>query len=245
MNSNSGSNPVASSPPPSDPSSILTRNEVRQVDRWAIDVLGLPGIALMENAGAGAARWLMSRMTAGRERVLILCGPGNNGGDGFVVARHLAICGVKVELQIAVDPARYTSDARTNLLVAQNLGLMLRTDTASERAVRWSDDSEPDWIVDALLGTGAQGELREPIRSWVEAANQSSARRFALDLPTGLDADLGPLQQPIFRAEATATFASLKPGLTVASSHEFVGEVKVIGIGVPIRREDLSEQAKP
>lgn len=215
---------------------ILTRNEVRQVDRWAIEQLELPGIALMENAGSGATRWLLQRLGSLSERVLILCGPGNNGGDGFVIARHLANAGVPVELSIAIDPARYSGDARTNYVVAQKLGLPIQHDTSPEPEVRWSDGSQPDWIVDALLGTGATGTLREPMRSWVLAANQSKARRFAVDLPTGLDADRGPLDDPIFQAEATATFASLKPGLILPQSRPYVGEIKVIGIGVPVER---------
>ncbi|MCA9105106.1 MAG: NAD(P)H-hydrate epimerase [Planctomycetales bacterium] len=214
---------------------ILTRNEVRQIDRWAIESLGLPGIALMENAGAGTAR-ILSRETEnqGGGPVIILCGPGNNGGDGFVIARHLWNVQIPVVVHTAIPSDRYHGDALINLQVAQRLGIDVRMSAKAEpeAVVRGEHGAKPSWIVDALLGTGATGQLREPIRSWVEAANAIDCRRLAVDLPTGLDADEGVLELPIFQADVTATFVGLKPGLLQQAAQRWVGRIEVVGIGV-------------
>ncbi len=213
---------------------ILSRNRTRQVDRWAIERLGLPGVVLMENAGAGVARRLGELGCSGP--VVILCGPGNNGGDGFVLARHLANREVPVVCRLPFAPDRYSGDAATHRRVAERLGLPIETPASADEAVTWNGTHAPEWIVDALLGTGAVGELREPIRSWVAAANRSPARRLAVDLPTGLDADTGERCEPTFRAEETVTFVAVKPGLVKPENDSVVGRITVVDIGVDPRR---------
>ena len=219
---------------------ILSRNRTRQADRWAIERLGLPGVVLMENAGGGVARRLGELGCSGP--VVILCGPGNNGGDGFVLARHLANRGVPVSCRLPFAPDRYAGDAAIHLRVAERLGLPIERPASPDEAVTWNGPHAPEWIVDALLGTGAVGDLREPIRSWVDAANRSPARRLAVDLPTGLDADTDQRCEPTFRAEETVTFVALKPGLVLPDNGSVVGRITVVDIGVdPRRMPDESE----
>jgi NAD(P)H-hydrate epimerase len=212
----------------------LTRAEVREVDRLAIEEYGLPGILLMENAGAGAARLLESLQIEGP--VAIACGPGNNGGDGFVIARHLDAAGHAVRLVLACEPDRYRGDAAVNLRVAERSGLTIEilADaglTAWERAL-----SAAAWVVDALLGTGAVGPPRGSVAAAiaaVTAARGAGARVLAVDLPSGLDCDTGTAPGACVRADVTATFVAAKAGFDRPGAAALTGAVHVLGIGVP------------
>ena len=213
----------------------LTRAEVREVDRRAIDDFGLPGIALMENAGRGAAALVHER--APQARVSIVCGKGNNAGDGFVIARHLANLGHDVRLLLACDPADLRGDAAINWHVVDRMGLpALRLDAAPqadwERAVAGAD-----WIVDALLGTGAAGPPRGAIATAIAAVNAVAARDgahvLAVDLPSGLDCDSGLAAEPCVRADLTATFVAPKVGFDSPAARMVLGEVQVVDIGAP------------
>ena len=129
---------------------VLSREQVREVDRVAIEEFGLLGIVLMENAGRNSAELLRSIGISGR--VVVCCGKGNNGGDGFVIARHLEIAGIDVRVLLAADPSSMTGDAATNLQVLQKARIPLVLPTAN-----WQEEfAGADWIVDALLGTGTQ-----------------------------------------------------------------------------------------
>jgi NAD(P)H-hydrate epimerase len=216
----------------SDPDLVLTRAQIRAVDRIAIEEYGIPGVVLMENAGAGATRLLLEERP---RSVGVLCGPGNNGGDGYVVARHLANAGVAVIVYEYVEPERSRGDAGIMRTIVRRMlergvtGLACR-ECWSEGPDRFEDH---DWIVDGLLGTGFEGEVREPLASALRAANESPARGFALDLPSGLDADTGEASGVVFQAERTATFAATKRGLRTLSARDRVGRVDVVSIGVP------------
>lgn len=213
--------------------SSLSRDQVREVDRRAIEEYGLPGVVLMENAGRGAAELLLSRQVRGP--VVICCGRGNNGGDGFVIARHLELAGCDVRILLLADPAGLTGDAAINLGVIQRSGVpleVLPNPTADEldRGL-----SNAEWIVDALLGTGTRGTLREPFVTAIAAINRSGRRVFAVDLPSGLDADTGlPLGECV-RAELTATFVASKSGFEAPTAREYLGDVHTVGIGAPRR----------
>ncbi len=213
----------------------LTRAEVREVDRRAIEDFGLPGIVLMENAGRNAAMLLHERAPLGR--VVIVCGKGNNAGDGFVIARHLANLGHGVRLLLACDPAEFRGDAAVNWRVVEKMGIpatMLATAARDEweRALTGAD-----WIVDALLGTGATGAPRGAIATAIEAVNAVAARDhagvFAVDLPSGLDCDTGETPGVCIRANLTGTFVARKVGFDVPGATDRLGEVKVLDIGAP------------
>jgi len=224
----------------------LTRKQVRAVDLRAIGEYSLPGIVLMENAGRNAAHLLMALASLVRVdpplRVSIACGRGNNGGDGFVIARHLENLGAEVKLLLACDPAAYRGDAAVNHAVAVQAGIAIEP-LESAPAEAWSAALvASDWIVDALLGTGVAGAPRGGIATAIEAINRTRAanarvdRRpgvFAVDIPSGLDCDTGVAAGDCIRADATATFVARKIGFDAPGAGAFTGAVHVLDIGVP------------
>lgn len=215
----------------------LTRAEVRRVDRLAIEELGLPGIVLMENASAGAARFLAAELDAGALSgpIVLLCGGGNNGGDGYALARHLANDDRPVRIYALKPADELPPDAARNREVCERMGLapvdvaQLPGPGHDERA--WLERASV--IVEALCGTGARGAPREPLGAWIRAANASPARRLAIDLPAGLDADTGAVADPTFRADWTTTFVAPKAGFAAPAAAAVLGRVVVVPIGVP------------
>jgi len=218
----------------------LTRAEVREIDRLAIEEFGLPGIVLMENAGAGVARLLDGLDVGGP--VVVACGHGNNGGDGFVIARHLEAAGHRVLLLLAAAADAYGGDAAINLRIAERSGLAIVDLAAADEAAWRAELATAAWIVDALLGTGAVGPARGSAAVAIGAINavrQASAgpwpRVLAVDLPSGLDCDTGLAAGACVRADATATFVASKRGFSTAQAAAFTGTVHVVGIGAPRR----------
>jgi NAD(P)H-hydrate epimerase len=209
----------------------LTRDEVRAIDRRAIEELGLPGIVLMENAGRGAAELLIELRIDGP--VIVVAGKGNNGGDGFVIARHLAIRGFDARVLLFADPRELAGDSLTNYRVLSAAGMPIRYCAGADSA-GWKDELRlGSWIVDALLGTGTRGSVREPIGAVIEQINASGVRVLAVDLPSGLDCDTGQPLGPCVRAAHTATFVAPKRGFDAPGAAAFTGQVHVIDIGVP------------
>jgi NAD(P)H-hydrate epimerase len=213
----------------------VTREQARRVDELATRELGLPSIVLMENAGRGAAELIRSRLPDLRGTVVVLAGGGSNGGDGFVVARHLVNGGVAVRVHLCADRARVAGDAATNLAVLERMGVAIEpvADVAAAKsaAARLTD---ADVVVDALLGTGFRGEVREPTASLIRAL--AAARRravVAIDLPSGLDCDTGAPSAATVRADWTVTFVAPKVGFLAAGARAFTGEVVVASIGTP------------
>jgi len=215
----------------------LSRAEARAVDTLAIEGYGLPGIVLMENAGRGAAA-LLDGLAAGPRRVVVACGRGNNGGDGFVVARHLENLGHDVRVLLACDPQGYRGDAAVNHDVVARAGLPLATLVGADAAAWREALAAAEWIVDALLGTGASGAPRGAPALAIDAINEAAdggARVLALDLPSGLDCDAGTAPGACVRATHTATFVAAKKGFATAGAAAFTGRVHVVDIGVPRR----------
>ena len=213
----------------------LSRTEVRGLDARAAQQYGLPTIALMENAGSGAASWLRQRFGLTEStRILALCGPGNNGGDGGVVIRRLDAWGFREARALwLADPERLTGDAATQFQVLAESGLNERA--ATEFDPDWLRErlSAVDWIIDGLLGTGLTRPVAGPMQIMIEAANESGKPILALDLPSGLDCDAGvPLGTAIV-AKATATFVAWKQGFLLPSARPYLGEVETIEIGLP------------
>ena len=213
----------------------LLRSEVREVDRLAIEDYGVPGVVLMENAGAGAARLLESFGIGGP--VVIVCGKGNNGGDGFVMARHLDLAGHAVRLLLACRPDEIRGDAAMNLAITARSGLVIECLAAAGQAAWEQRLSAAAWIVDALLGTGASGAPTGAVATAIAATNavraRGSSRVLAVDLPSGLDCDTGTAAGECVRADATATFVARKRGFDAAGAASLTCAVHVIGIGAP------------
>jgi NAD(P)H-hydrate epimerase len=219
----------------------LSRDEVRAVDRRAIEELGLPGIVLMENAGRGAAELLIELGIDGP--VIVVAGKGNNGGDGFVIARHLEIRGFEVRVLLFADPHELTGDALTNFHVLSAAGTLIRNCVGLDSAAWKAELKAVSWIVDALLGTGTKGSVRDPFATVIDAINASGVRVLAVDLPSGLDCDTGQPLGPCVRAAHTATFVAAKRGFDAPGAAAYTGQVHVIDIGVP--RSLLREYSLP
>ena len=196
----------------------------RGIDAWAIEQHGVPGIELMERAGTGLADLVDARAPEGR--VAVVCGKGNNGGDGLVVARRLRQRGRDVDVLLVADPSEYRGDARANLE-------QLPGPSPRRFGVRALDGAAA--IVDAILGTGFAGEPRQPAREAIEAINAAAGHAvvFACDVPSGVDASTGEVTGAAVRANFTATFHAGKPGLWIAPGKGRAGAVTVVDIGIP------------
>lgn len=218
----------------------MTRDEVRAFDRDAIERVGLPGAVLMENAGRGCVD-LMERLGVGGP-VLVACGKGNNGGDGFVIARHLRVRGYECRVALCAKPSELSGEALVMFEALTHCGVPI-LDVSGLNAglvLRELDElsHEAAWIVDALLGTGTTGSPRPPYDTLIDWANGESGRRLAVDLPSGLDGDTGEPGSPTIRADHTCTFVAPKVGFTHPAAAEFLGELHVLDIGVPLFRQE-------
>jgi NAD(P)H-hydrate epimerase len=215
---------------------VFTAEEMRRLDSRAIHELGVPGATLMENAGRGAAMAIARSWPARRGRrpahIVVVCGKGGNGGDGFVVARWLRRRGVRTSVWLTTPAGDLRGDPRQKLselirsgvrprLVADGAGLARELATA-------------DLVVDALLGTGARGTPEDRVARCIELINASERPVVALDIPSGLPADGGAPPGPCVRAASTLTFAGLKRGLVLLPGADFSGHVEVVPIGIPV-----------
>ncbi len=212
----------------------LTCQQIRELDVLAIEHVGIPGIVLMENAARSVAEIAFGALVnPALSPTCVLCGSGSNGGDGFVVARHLHNAGVPITVMLASAPDKLTGDARTNYDIVTRMGLpVLPADAAIERVS--AALSKARCVIDALLGTGATGAPRGRVAELVDLANAAPlATRIAVDIPTGLDADDGTVHTPCFRADATVTFVAAKPGFAGAGATAVLGRVCVVDIGAP------------
>jgi NAD(P)H-hydrate epimerase len=215
----------------------LTREECRRADQFAIDRLKIPGIVLMENAGRSCAEKLLA--LGADPGVVICCGGGNNGGDGFVMARHLYIAGIRVKILLFSPPEQYRNDARINLRIVEPLRIPIVqfdarwTTTKINQQLSRVGRHTNGWLVDAILGTGAIGDLREPLDRVVPMINQLPLKRLAIDIPTGMDCDTGDVCPTAVRADVTCTFIARKAGFANKNAASYLGHVSVIGIGAP------------
>ncbi|MBZ0171458.1 MAG: NAD(P)H-hydrate epimerase, partial [Phycisphaerales bacterium] len=201
---------------------VLSRDELRSLDRIAVEEMGVPSILLMENAAMGAAGCIARMLDVlAPGAVAVLAGTGNNGGDGFAVARHLHILGHAVRVLLVGDEDRLTPDSATNRSALRacgvGIGVISTTDeqVAYEQLLDWLNTHTPPLIVDGLLGTGLSRGVVGPLLGAIRAINRArssgpAACVVALDLPSGLDADTGRALGDAVRADVTLTFAALK-----------------------------------
>ncbi len=217
----------------------LTRQQVRRVDELAISEYAMPGIILMENAGRNAAGYIHHRYSDSREAI-ILCGPGNNGGDGCVIARHLHNCGWDVSLIVMGNRSRFSNDLETNFRICERMKLPCIMMPDVQSVVSVADAREGNAvIVDALLGTGFRGEVRGPTAGLIAMMNNLSKKAMiAVDVPSGLDCDTGLPSNATIRADLTITFVASKRGFTAEGAQNWTGEVMVADIGVPVELID-------
>ena len=215
---------------------VFTAEEMRRLDRRAITELGIPGATLMENAGRGAAERIRAFLDEGRiqrlgARVVVVCGKGGNGGDGFVVARWLKKSGARVEVLLAFPENEIRGDAAAKLKELKKGGV--RPELVEDDGVAAERLGRADLIVDALLGTGSHGAPGGRVAWLIERVNASGRPVVALDVPSGISADGGEAPGPAIRAVLTLTFGGLKRGLVAGPGAALAGGVEVVPIGVP------------
>jgi len=188
----------------------------------------------MENAGRGASE-VIDQHFGPRGRAIVNCGVGNNGGDGCVIARHLHNRGWQVRVLVLGDGSRATPDMAANLHIVRAMGIsVIEVAEWSEHRTLITASSNEDILIDALLGTGASGPIRPPVRDATRHINATRKRAVvAVDVPSGLDCDTGVAEEGAVHADLTVTFVALKVGFVVESASSYLGLVEVVDIGAP------------
>lgn len=215
---------------------VLSRAQMRAFDKHAIEACKVLSVVLMENAGRGAADVVERDALGGRvdgRRVVIVCGTGNNGGDGFVVGRHLLARGARVDAWLAGEPTKMTADCRANYDAFVGLGGRVDAVSAAALDPLRVALAASDVVVDALFGTGLDRPLGDLFAGVVGFVNDARVRKVALDVPSGMNADTGVAMGVAVRADFTVTFAHLKLGHVTGQGAYLSGVVKVVDIGVP------------
>ncbi len=216
--------------PLSERPAVFTPAQMRELDRATIEDIGIPGPVLMERAALGVSAFIQSRYPD--HHTLIVCGPGNNGGDGLAAARQLHLAGHPVACVVALSTASELSpDAALNFKAAEKAGVNLRVGSVPDYL--WD---EADLVVDCLLGTGAKGEIKARLAEWARRINTMGACGvpvLAVDVPSGVDATTGGVAAAAVAADVTVTFHAAKSGLVCPPGSEAAGEVLVWDIGLP------------
>ena len=214
---------------------LVKAAEMQALDRMAIEDVGIPGVVLMENAGRGASRLFLDHFRPRTDsRVLILCGRGNNGGDGYVMARYLLQAGLKVRVVVLSRLDSIRGDALINLKIIQKLGFDVSESADQEawaKSRSWLMDCE--YVIDGILGTGLNAPVRGYYGQVISDLNRSEKPVMAIDIPSGLNANSGQVMGNAVRADLTATFGLLKPGQLIFPGTENVGRLVRVDIGLP------------
>ncbi|MCM2373146.1 NAD(P)H-hydrate epimerase [Aporhodopirellula aestuarii] len=219
--------------------------ESREVDRAAIEQFHIPGIDLMRNAGRACADCLLEELRTSDPPTMILAGAGNNGGDGYVIAKCLAAAGRPVFVVSVIDTGKLRGDAKQSHDDAVDAEVPI--EVAGQAQITTRIEQHDGMIVDCLLGTGSKGAPREPFAEAIRAANRllerdrDRGRRVAIDIPSGLDGDTGEPFDPTFRADLTLTFVAPKTGMKNPKAAAYLGELEVIDIGIP---DELKRQLR-
>ena len=214
---------------------IVTAQEMRNIDKAAAERFGLSGVVLMENAGHAVAEKAIQFLGEPRnKKVFIVCGGGNNGGDGYVAARWLYNRGARVKIFLAADRNNLRGNAAMHFETASRMGIecLELTDMRDMEKAKITMGFA-DLVIDALLGTGFQGEMTELYRDSIELMNASGQKILAVDIPSGVDADTGMVASVAVQAFCTVTFGLPKPGLLLYPGAGFAGEVEIAPIGIP------------
>lgn len=214
---------------------LVKASEMQEMDRLTIQEVGIPGAVLMENAARGAARVFLDHFAPPRgSRVLILCGRGNNGGDGYVMARYLSEAGLKVAVLVLSEFSKIAGDALINLQIIRRMGLDIQEVPSEER---WRKQrrllKDCDFIIDGLLGTGLSSSVRGFYARVIEDLNRAEKSVTAIDVPSGLNSDTGQVMGVAVRADLTVTFGFPKVGQLVFPGAGLVGRLVRIDIGIP------------
>jgi len=205
--------------------------EIRQLDRRATEEYGIPGEILMEDAGEAAYHTIRDEMGTDGKKFAVLCGPGNNGGDGFVVARHLHAAGALVTVFIVADRGKYRGEAKKNLDILARFPVTIK-DITSPRQIRAALQNT-DVIIDALLGTGLDRNVEGLLKSAIDLINKSGKKVFAIDIPSGVNGDTGQVMGTAVKADCTITFGLPKIGNLLYPGYGQGGKLFVAPISYP------------
>ncbi len=215
----------------------MSRDQVRAFDSWAINTLRIPGVVLMENAGRSCAELIKDKLTGvASPKVCIFCGTGNNGGDGYVIARHLSNGGFRVGVIIVGNRNKIKGDAKINLDILERMGqpierLNLKEGNIPERITAFAAGA--CLLVDSLFGTGLRGQLKREYKQLIESINAQNCPILAVDIPSGLDCDTGRPLGAAVKTTYTVTFVAVKTGFIAANTaDQYTGEIFVASIGV-------------
>jgi NAD(P)H-hydrate epimerase len=217
----------------------FSRDAVRRVDQLAVERYAIPSIVLMENAARALASAALEMLPMTNPVACVCCGPGNNGGDGFALARHLHNAGVDVLVIAMRELNDYDGDAAVNATIIERMEI-------NATVAREGDASLPDHadlLVDALLGTGLTDAPRGVAAELIDAINEHAAPALAVDIPSGLDADTGEALGAAVRAARTVSFVGMKRGFANPKAAEFTGTTTIGDIGAP--RELARELGEP
>ncbi|MEL7655937.1 MAG: NAD(P)H-hydrate epimerase [Bacillota bacterium] len=206
---------------------VVTSTEMKEIERAAAEA-GLSYYQMMENAGSGAAEYIAESQAVAGKKVIVFCGKGNNGGDGFVVARKLKEEGASVEI-LLMEGHPKTEDAISNWRICETRGVPIFEFSALERV---ESIEAANIIVDAIYGTGFHGELREPVKKAAKLINDSKVVTYALDIPSGLNGDDCTADPDTVLADETIVFHRLKPAHIHGGSAGYCGRIVCISIGI-------------
>jgi hydroxyethylthiazole kinase-like uncharacterized protein yjeF len=211
------------------------QKEMQKMDQYTMEVLGLPGIVLMENAGAKVVEEMLANTSLENPRIVVIAGGGNNGGDGFVIARRLYDLGLEPLLCLLVDPARIKGDAKIHFDVYINRKLPIFYLHENTLEALRDEINRGDIIVDAILGTGVNGPVRDPFGKVISLINEFSGKKtiFSVDIPSGVSSDTGKVEGCAVKADRTITFVFPKKGFFLLDGPRYVGEWNAVDISVP------------
>lgn len=217
---------------------VVTAEEMRWCDEIAIRSYGIPGLLLMENAGRGVADIIKrSYGPLQGKRILVFCGKGNNGGDGFVVARLLQNEGAKIEVVLLVSPRQLSGDSKTNYSILKKIAAKSRSVFSIHRFTPGllQRKSRPDIIIDGIFGTGFTGVPKKQFANVIDWINKQDAPIISIDIPSGVNGSTGEVKGTAVKATTTVTMGALKTGLLCYRGREHSGEIRVVDIGIPSR----------
>lgn len=214
---------------------LVTASEMRDMDRLTINDAGIPGVVLMENAAKGATEVFMEHFNPTEDSaIFVICGKGNNGGDGYVMARYLHNRGMKVSVIIAGDKSTISGDALVNLSVIEKLGIEISEiidDTAFETL--YQRLSECSYIIDGIFGTGLNSPVTGIYKKIIDAVNNANKPVMSIDIPSGMNSDTGDIMGAAIKADLTVTFGFAKPGHYVYPGASLTGRLVTLDIGIP------------
>ena len=212
----------------------VTVRQIQKLDEIAIKRYGVPSLALMENAGRSVAEEVIKAVKKNkRPKICVICGLGNNAGDGFVIARHLINKGTKVSIHLIGKGSRLKTDAAVNYRILKKLKYPIY-ESAVKRTRLFKDIQKADAVVDAIFGVGLNRDVKDPFKSVIDAINQRAKKVVSVDTPSGLDGTSGKIYSVCVKADKTVTFTFLKKGFLINQGPAHTGKMIVVDIGIPL-----------